>query len=144
MFRIFPVLLIVIVVYNLLAIAHGLAGNDAMQSFLAREQVPFHMFSGDVWNYTLGDLLVTLGFVCLFIEIVKATRTTRRELVNHGLSVLVFVIAIVEFIVVRGFSTSVFFFILLMSAFDVTAGYTISVVAAEHDLGVGRASTDTR
>lgn len=144
MFRIFPVLLIVIVIYNLLAVAHGLAGNDAMQSFLLREQVSFHMFSGDVWNYTLGDLLVTLGFVCLFIEIVKATRTTRRELVNHGLSVLIFVITIIEFIVVRGFSTSVFFFILLMSAFDVIAGYTISVVAAEHDLGLGRAGTDPR
>lgn len=142
MFRMFPVLLIVIVVYNLLAVAHGLAGDDAMQSFLLREQVRFHMFSGDVWNYTLGDLLVTLGFVCLFIEIVKATRTTRRELVHHGLSVLIFVVAIVEFIVVRGFSTSVFFFILLMSAFDVIAGYTISVVAAEHDVGVGHAGTD--
>ena len=144
MFRAFPVLLIVIVVYNLIALAHGLVGNDAMQDFLAREHVTFHMFSGDLWNFNLGDLLVTLGFVCLFIEIVKSTRTSSRALVNHGLSVLVFVIAIVEFIVVRGFSTSVFFFIMVMTAFDVIAGYTISVVAAEHDLGVGRAGTDPR
>ena len=142
MFRVFPVLLIVIVVYNVLAVIHGLAGNEAMQTFLARENVEFHMFSGDVWNFSLGDLLVTLGFVCLFIEIVKATRTTRRDLINHGLSVLVFVIAIVEFIVVKGFSTSVFFFIMVMTAFDVIAGYTISIVAAEHDLGLGRAGTD--
>jgi hypothetical protein len=144
MFRVFPVLLIVIVVYNVLAVAHGLAGNDAMETFLAREHVTLHMFSGDIWDFSLGDLLVTLGFVCLFIEIVKATRTTRRELVNHALSVLVFVVAIVEFIVVKGFSTSVFFFIMVMTAFDVIAGYTISVVAAEHDLGVGRAGTDSR
>ena len=144
MFRVFPVLLVVIVVYNVLAVAHGLAGNDAMQDFLAREHVVFNMFSGDRWDFSLGDLLVTLGFVCLFIEIVKATRTTRRELVNHALSVLVFVVAIVEFIVVKGFSTSVFFFIMVMTAFDVIAGYTISVVAAEHDLGVGRAGTNPR
>jgi hypothetical protein len=100
------------------------------------------MFSGDSWDFSLGDLVLTLGFICLFIEIVKATRTTRRALINHGLAVLVFIVAIVEFIVVKGFSTSVFFFILVMSAFDVVAGYTISVVAAEHDLGVGRAGTD--
>jgi len=29
-----------------------------------------------------------------------------------------------------------------MALFDVVAGYTISIVAAEHDLGVGRAGTD--
>jgi hypothetical protein len=142
MFRVFPVLLIVMVIYNVLAVAHGLAGNEAMQTFLSREHVTFHMFSGDLWDFSLGDLLVTLGFVCLFIEIVKATRTTRRALINHGLSVVVFVIAIVEFIVVKGFSTSVFFFIMVMTAFDVIAGYTISVVAAEHDLGLGRTGTD--
>jgi hypothetical protein len=144
MFRVFPVLLIVLVAYSAIALAHGLVGNDAMQTFLAREHVTFHMFSGDLWDFNLGDLLVTLGFVCLFIEIVKSTRTTSRDLINHGLSVLVFVIAIIEFIVVRGFSTSVFFFIMVMTAFDVIAGYTISVVAAEHDLGVGRAGTDPR
>jgi hypothetical protein len=144
MFRVFPVLLIVVTVYNVIALAHGLVGNDAMETFMAREHVTFHMFSGDLWDFNLGDLLITLGFVCLFIEIVKSTRTTSRDLINHGLSVLVFVIAIVEFIVVRGFSTSVFFFIMVMTAFDVIAGYTISVVAAEHDLGVGRAGTDPR
>ena len=140
--RIFPVLLIVIILYNVLAVANGFAGNEAMQSFLAREHVTFHMFSGDSWDFSLGDMVLTVGFVCLFIEVLKATRTSRRQLINHGLSVLVFVIALVEFIVVKGFSTSVFFFVLVMTAFDVVAGYTISIVAAEHDLGVGRAGND--
>ncbi|HEY2446167.1 MAG TPA: hypothetical protein VGI20_10550 [Rhizomicrobium sp.] len=136
MFRVFPAMLVAVVVYNVAALAHGLAANEAMQNFLSRERQTFHMFSGDAWDITLGDLLILLGFICLFVEIVKATRTTRRALVNHGLSVLVFIVALVEFIVVKGFSTSVFFFILTMSAFDVVAGYTISVVAAEHDLSV--------
>lgn len=144
MIRVFPALLIVLVLYNLLAVVHGLTGNEAMQDFLARENVALRMFSGDTWNFSLGDLLVLLGFICLFVEIVKSTRTSRRALVNHGLAVLVFVITLVEFIVVKGFSTSVFFFILVMTVFDVVAGYTISVVAAEHDLGVGRPGTDPR
>lgn len=140
--RIFPALLVVIIIYNVLAVANGFAGNEAMQSFLAREYVTFHMFSGDAWNFSLGDLVLAVGLVCLFFEVLKATQSTRRELVNHGLSTLVFVIALVEFIVVKGFSTSVFFFVLVMTAFDVVAGYTISIVTAEHDLGVGRAETD--
>lgn len=140
--RIFPVLLIVLILYNVLAVTNGFAGNEAMQSFLAREHVTFHMFSGDTWDFSLGDLVLSVGFVCLFIEVLKATRTSRRELIHHGLAVLVFVIALVEFIVVNGFSTSVFFFVLVMTIFDVVAGYTISIVAAEHDLGVARPGTD--
>ena len=142
MLRMFPVLLVVLVVYNALAVAHGLGGNEAMQAFLLREHVTFHMFSGDAWDFSLGDIVLSIGFVCLFVEVLKATRTSRRELINHGLSVLVFVAALIEFIVVKGFSTSVFFFVVVMTAFDVVAGYTISIVAAEHDLGVGRARTD--
>jgi len=55
---------------------------------------------------------------------------------------VVFVIALVCFIALKGFATSTFFLILTMALFDVVAGYTISIVAAEHDLGVGRAGTD--
>lgn len=135
--RIFPVLLIVIILYNLLAVANGFAGNEAMQSFLARERVTFHMFSGDAWDFTLGDLVLSIGFLCLFVEILKATRGPRREPVRHGLAALVSVIALVEFILVKGFSTSVFLFLLVMTAFDVVAGSAISYIAAEHDPGVG-------
>ena len=140
MVRIFPVMLVVLIVYNVLAVAHGFASNEAMQGFL-QQHTTFHMFSGDAWDFSLGDVVLTIGFICLFVEVLKATRTTRRELVNHGLSMLVFVIALVEFIVVKRFSTSIFFFVVVMTAFDVVAGYTISIVAAEHDLGVGRVGT---
>jgi len=73
---------------------------------------------------------------------IKATRTTSNEIINHALSMLTFVIALIEFITLKGFATSPFFFIMVMTLFDVIAGYTISIVAAEHDLGLGRAGTD--
>jgi hypothetical protein len=76
------------------------------------------------------------------VEVVKATRTTSNEIINHGLSMLVFVIALIEFITLKGFATTPFFMIMFMTLFDVVAGYTISIVAAEHDLGLGRAGTD--
>jgi hypothetical protein len=142
MLRIFPLLLVSIVIYNLLALGHNLASHDAMQAFLTQTSVNFHMFSGDEWSFTIGDLLILLSFGLLFVEIIKSTRTTRHELLNHGLSAVVFVIALIEFITLHGFSTSVFFFILVMTAIDVVGGYTISIVAAEHDLGMGKAGTD--
>jgi hypothetical protein len=142
MFRIFPLLLVSVIVYNLLALGYGLAGHDVMEKFLNGSLHTFHMFSTDNWDISLGDLLILLTLVMLFIEVVKSTRTTRRELLNHGLSAIVFVIALIEFITMKGFSTSVFFFIVAMAAFDTVAGYTIGIVAAEHDLGMGRAGTD--
>lgn len=139
--RFFPVLFVVVIIYSLIALGvGGVAHHDVSDTLAHTFVVP--LFSGDKWKLSIGDLLVILGLVLLFVEIVKATRTTRRALINHGLSMVVFVIALIEFITLRGFGTSTFFFILLMCFFDVVAGYTISVVAAEHDLGVGRAGTD--
>jgi hypothetical protein len=142
MFRIFPLLLIPIVIYAIVAGGNGLVGHDVMEAFLRKTLVPFHMFSGDQWDFAVGDLFILLGLGMLFMEVIKATRTTRRELLNHGLSAVVFVIALILFITTRGFSTSVFFFITVMTAIDVVGGYTISIVAAEHDLGMGKAGTD--
>jgi len=94
------------------------------------------MFSGDTWRFSIGDMLVTFTLLLLFVEIVKSTRTSSRQLVNHGLSVLTFIVALVEFITLHGFATTTFFLIIVMTLIDVVAGYTISVIAAEHDLHV--------
>ena len=104
--------------------------------------IDMHMFSGDTWHFGVNDLLVLIALVMLFVEVVKATRTTAREIVNHALSMLTFVVTIICFITLKGFATSTFFLIMAMCLFDVIAGYTISIVAAEHDLGLGRAGTD--
>ena len=57
------------------------------------------------------DSIPERALLLLFIETVKATRTEHREILNHGLSLLTFIGALVEFIVLKGFGTSTFFFI---------------------------------
>ncbi|HEY7978083.1 MAG TPA: hypothetical protein VID67_07805 [Rhizomicrobium sp.] len=143
MFRLFPLLIIPLIIYNLFALGGGVIGHYDIQDLLSlNHSVPIRMFSGEVWKFSFGDLLVLVSLLLLFVEVVKATRTTAREIINHGLSMLVFVVALIEFITLKGFATSPFFFIMAMTLFDVIAGYTISIVAAEHDLGLGRAGTD--
>jgi hypothetical protein len=143
MFRLFPLLLVPVVIYNLFALGGGVIGHYDIQDLLSiKHSVPLHMFSGDIWNFSFGDLLILGSLMLLFIEVIKATRTTSNEIINHALSMLTFVIALIEFITLKGFATSPFFFIMVMTLFDVIAGYTISIVAAEHDLGLGRAGTD--
>jgi hypothetical protein len=143
MFRLFPLLIIPLIVYNLFALGGGVIGHYDIQDLLSiKHSVSIHMFSGQYWNFSFGDLLILVSLMLLFVEVVKATRTTANEIINHGLSLIVFVVALIEFITLKNFATSPFFFIMAMTLFDVIAGYTISIVAAEHDLGLGRAGTD--
>jgi hypothetical protein len=138
--RLFPLLLIAVIIYNVIAFGTGLTHHDVYGTL--NSAITIHMFSGDDWRFSAADGLVTLSLVLLFVEIVKATRTSSRQIVNHGLSMLVFVVALVEFITLHGFATSTFFLIIAMCLVDVVGGYTISIIAAEHDLGIGRAGTD--
>jgi hypothetical protein len=131
----FPMILVVVILYNLVAFGGGMAGHGDMQTIL-EHSFQIKMFSGDVWKITVGDLFVALALAFLFVEIVKAARSSQREILNHAFSMVTFCIALVEFIVLKGFSTSAFFLITAMCLFDVVAGYTISIVAARRDLGM--------
>ncbi|HEY2070783.1 MAG TPA: hypothetical protein VGG48_14605 [Rhizomicrobium sp.] len=143
MFRLFPLLLIPIVIYNIIALGGGAIFHLNVQDLLSiNHSAGIPMFSGDKWQFSFGDLLILGSLILLFIEVIKATRTTSTEIINHALSMLTFVIALIEFITLKGFATSPFFIMMAMTLFDVVAGYTISIVAAEHDLGLGRAGTD--
>jgi hypothetical protein len=93
------------------------------------------MFSGDVWHVSFGDVFLALSLLLLFIEIVKATRTDSTSIINHGLSMIVAVTCIIQFVVAEGFSNSVFFLLTLMTLLDVVAGFTVTIVAAKRDFG---------
>lgn len=142
MLRSFPLLLVAVLVYTAFATGFAGASHHDAQEMLSAPVASFGMPSAERWTITTGDLLILLSLVLLFAEIVKATRTTTRQIINHGLSMLTFVFALVEFITLKGFATSTFFIILTITLIDVVAGYTISIVAAEHDLGLGRSGTD--
>ena len=141
MFRLFPLLLLAVILYNLIALGGGAIMHMNIQDALSyNHALTIKLFSGDDWKFSFGDFMVLLALARLFVEIVKATRTSSRQILNHGLSMLTFVIALIEFITLKGFGSTPFFFIMMMCLFDVVAGYTISIVAAEHDLGLGRQS----
>ena len=137
MIRLFPLLLVPVVIYNLIALGGGVIMHMNIQDALSYQHaLAIPMFSGDVWKFSFGDFMILLTLGLLFVEVVKATRTTSREIINHGLSMLTFAGALVEFITLKGFGTSPFFLITVMCLFDVVAGYTISIIAAKRDLSV--------
>ncbi len=131
----FPMILIAVILYNLVYFGGAVAGHHDMQAVLD-QSFALKMFSGDVWRVTASDLLELLTLAMLFIEIIRAARSNSREILNHAFSMLTFCVALVEFIVLKGFSTSAFFMITAMCLFDVVAGYTISIISARRDLAV--------
>ena len=134
MLRAFPKMLIVVILYNALVFGGFTTGHDTAN--LLGQNFPLTVFSGDVWKITLGDGLVALALLLLFAETVNTARTSHREILNHGLSLLTFIGALVEFITLKGFGTSAFFLITAMCLFDVVAGYTIAIIAAKRDLSM--------
>ncbi len=99
------------------------------------------MMSGGIWRFTFGDLLLLITLVVLFIEIVKATYTTTASMIDHGLSMLVFIACLVVFLMVKQASTSVFFLIMMACMIDVIAGFTIGIRVAKRDIGFGSDAT---
>ncbi len=96
------------------------------------------MRGGDTsWEFSKGDLIILVTLALLFVEILKATYTSTTSLVDHGLSMLVFIACLIAFLMVDAAYTSVFFMIMIMTLIDVIAGYTIGIRVARRDIGFG-------
>lgn len=96
-----------------------------------------NMMSGAVWTMTASDVFLLVALFCLFIEVLKATRTTSMSIVDHMLSTLVFVGCLVEFLLVARAATSTFFLLTAIAFVDVVAGFSITIRAARRDFAVG-------
>jgi hypothetical protein len=130
-----PLLVFSLIIYNLVVIIGFTGAPETIDAWMTAPLFTISMFSGDHWDVSFSDVFLGLSLMLLFVEMTKATRTDSLAIINHGLSMLVCVICIIEFVAVRGFSNSTFFMLLLMTIFDVVAGFTITIVAAKRDFG---------
>ena len=130
-----PLLAFSLIVYNLVILIGFSGSPESVDAWMTSPIFTISMFSGDHWDVSFSDVFMSLSLMLLFVEMTKATRTDSLAIINHGLSMLVAVICIIEFVAVRGFTNSTFFMLLLMTVFDVVAGFTITIVAAKRDFG---------
>jgi hypothetical protein len=125
----FPLFLISFAIYNMIAfLTPGVSWTDPVYSVT--------MQSGATWPITFGDILVALTLVFLFFEVLKAAKYAARSLIDHLLSTVVFVGALVEFLLVREAATSIFALLLMIAFVDVLGGWSVSVRTARRDLTV--------
>ncbi len=121
----FPLLSIVLLLANLVA----LGGESAFGAELFKLPLP----SDGTVSFTAGDGLVLLGLVLLYVEIFKATRTGSASVLDHALSLLVFIIALMELMISPKFAHPSFVTIMLICLLDVVAGFTVTIAGARRD-----------
>lgn len=129
-----PLMIVPFILYNL-GLA-GLIGVEAGDPW-ANELLSVPMMSGGIWGMTSGDLLIVIALAILFIEILKATRTSNASVVDHLLSAFVFVAFLVEFLLVAGAAHSVFFILMVITLVDLLAGFSVSIRSAGRDVSIG-------
>ncbi len=125
----FPLLLITFAVYNIIAfLMPGVSWAGALFSV--------HMVSGADWAMSVGDLLITLAILLLAGEVMKSTRIGTRTILDHSLSLVLFLGMLVEFLLVKQTATGTFFVLLVISFVDVVAGFAVTLRSAQRDLTV--------
>jgi hypothetical protein len=125
-----PLLIVPFVAYNM--VVFTLFGGNPVNWGAGLFSMP--MPSGMSWAVSAGDFLLVIGIVCLFIEVLKSTNSGRSSIVEHMLSMVVFVLFLVEFLIVGAAASSVFFLLMVMSLIDVVAGFTVSITSANRDV----------
>jgi hypothetical protein len=139
-FGIFPLLAIPVIIYNLMGFTFGGGpdGTMTMATNLSRPLWEVAMVAdGSVWAVSGGDLLVILSLGFFFIEILKSTSTGTATIANHAVSMVVFIICLIEFLLLKNFATSVFFILTIMTLLDVLAGVVVTIISARRDFTVG-------
>ncbi len=136
-----PWLVVAIVLYNLIAFSSAwpapTVDGTIPQHVFQEPLLSITMISGANWSLTVGDLVVIITLTLLFIELIKATRTGGNSIVDHALSMILFIVCLVEFLTVDRAATSTFFIILAVTLIDVVAGFSITIRGARRDFGFG-------
>ena len=133
----FPMLLIPFAIYNIIAfLMPGVTWTGIFSTV--------HMVSGADWTMSAGDMLVTLAVVLLCGKMIKSTRVGLHTVVDHALSLILFLGMLIEFILVKQAATATFFLLLVVSFVDVLGGFAVTLRSAQRDLtveGVERVSS---
>lgn len=124
-----PLLLLPFAIYNIVAfLMPGVSWTAPWFSV--------RMISGAAWTMSAGDVLIVFAILMLFGEVMKSTRIVMRTVVDHGLSLILFLGMLIEFILVPQTSTATFFILLVLSFVDVLGGFVVTLRSAQRDLSI--------
>ncbi len=130
----FPLLALVLLGYNIATIC-GINFHVATDASRTLLQIP--LISGSACQLGWNEIFILFGLLVMFVEVVKSTRSSVHSTMEHILSMLVFIIFLIQFLIAPSAGTTTFLLLGLMSLMDVMAGYAVSIAVARRDLNIG-------
>jgi len=127
----FPLLLIPFAVYNIVAFIFFLPTD-----IWTTQAIAIPMTSGQLWKLTWEDIILAVSILLLCVEVIKSTRIGVRSIIDHVLSMVLFVAMLVEFLLVKAAGTSTFFLLLVISLVDVLAGFIVGIRSSQRQVEV--------
>jgi len=119
-----PLLVIPVAAYAVLALTlgGGLTSIHAQVRF-TRPLFDLTTVGGGVWPVSAADLLLAAALIVAFIDLIRGMGDRRSAMVNHALSIVLFVACLAAMLVAPAFANSTFFLITLMVLLDLSAGF---------------------
>jgi hypothetical protein len=131
--RSIPLIVLAFILYNVVVM---LGGGAEPSQVLNTPLFTIPLVNGRL-PMTWGDIIILFTMVLLFVELIKSTFTSTSAMIDHGLSMLVFIACLIEFLIAKQAASSVFFFVMIATLIDVVAGFMIGMRTARRDLNIG-------
>ena len=128
-----PLFLYLMIVANVLMLGRAPGDPSMINAILFELPLP----SGREVPITVSDALILTAIVFLYFETFKATRTSVISIIDHSVSLFVFIVFLVEFMVVPQVGNTTFLILTVASLLDVVMGFTVTISTARRDLAVG-------
>ncbi|MEZ5850714.1 MAG: hypothetical protein R3D68_08720 [Hyphomicrobiaceae bacterium] len=132
--RAIPLIIVPFIIYFVVML---IGGSGTADEILNKQLFKLHMVSGADWVFRTSDLITIITMMALFVELIKSTYTSSSQMIDHGLSMLVFILCLICFLLVPKATSSVFFLIMIAALVDVVAGALIGIRTARRDLNIG-------
>ena len=135
-----PTLAIPVGVYNVMALVTIVAPSLFGSAYDATTHTLFSipmLAPGTALALTFGHLILLAGLVSLFFELVSSTSSSNQALFGDALTMILFVVCLIEFLLLPPFATATFFLLTVMVLMDSMAGFIVSAVSARKDIALG-------
>lgn len=143
-FEMVPLLTIPVMLYGLFALVlSGGQGADTFAQSIERGLSFITLPSGAPWAVSGGDLLVLMSLIILFFELTRGVGVSRFAIVHHTLAVLLALGCAGAFLVLDAFSTSSFFFLMIMCWLDMVGGVIFNIASGGSGGGGGARGKST-
>ena len=113
----FPLLLIPFALYNMVAFLLNMPFSDTVFTL----PLPSHTRMA----VSLGDTLVVVALLLLYVEILKAARFGSKAVMDHVLALILFIGMACEFALVPKAQTPAFLFLTVIALVDLIAGVSV-------------------